>query len=98
MAIDTPLLQAAIRSVSAACRITRGLQSDLERLRGITKDDRSPVTVADYAVQAIVALALRERAGEVLIVGEEHAGFLRQLNTLLSGSTLWPLLSAIWKK
>ncbi|MHC4218018.1 MAG: 3'(2'),5'-bisphosphate nucleotidase [Planctomycetota bacterium] len=65
-------------AVAAACRVARIVQQDLQRVRQITKDDRSPVTVADYAVQAIVALALREHSGETLIVGEEHAGFLRQ--------------------
>jgi 3'(2'), 5'-bisphosphate nucleotidase len=64
--------------VAAGCHVARTVQQDLQRVRQITKDDRSPVTVADYAVQAIVALALREHAGEALVVGEEHAGFLRQ--------------------
>ena len=65
-------------AVAAACRVARTVQQDLQRVQQITKDDRSPVTVADYAVQAIIALALREHLGETLIVGEEHAGYLRQ--------------------
>ncbi|MHC5048556.1 MAG: inositol monophosphatase family protein, partial [Planctomycetota bacterium] len=65
-------------AVADACRVARIVQQDLQRVRQITKDDRSPVTVADYAVQAIVALALHEHAGETLIVGEEHAGYLRE--------------------
>ncbi len=71
-------LRPAIDTVATACRVARAVQRDLERVKQITKDDRSPVTVADYAVQAVIALALRESAGDdVLIVGEEHAGFLR---------------------
>ena len=68
----------AIDAVAAACRVARSVQQDLARVRQITKDDRSPVTVADYAVQAIVAMALRDSMPDVLIVGEEHAGILRQ--------------------
>lgn len=53
------------------------MQNDLERVQEITKDDRSPVTVADFAVQAIISLDLHEQLGDVLIVGEEHARDLR---------------------
>jgi 3'(2'), 5'-bisphosphate nucleotidase len=74
----TEALRPGIEAVAAACRVARAVQQDPGRVRQITKDDRSPVTVADYAVQASVALALREHAGGALIVGEEHAGFLRQ--------------------
>jgi 3'(2'), 5'-bisphosphate nucleotidase len=47
-------------------------------LQKITKDDKSPVTVADFAVQAVVAMGLRETLGsDVNIVGEEHTQALR---------------------
>ncbi len=67
----------AIDAVAAACRVARSVQQDAG-VRQITKDDRSPVTVADYAVQAIVAMALRDSTPDVLIVGEEHADILRK--------------------
>ncbi len=67
----------AINAVAAACRVARGVQQDLARVQQITKDDRSPVTVADFAVQAVVALALQDEMQRVLIVGEEHARVLR---------------------
>ena len=47
------LIPAALESVCTACSISRAVQSNLEQLRQVTKDDRSPVTVADYAAQAI---------------------------------------------
>lgn len=72
------LLSAAIQTVAHACRVARSVQQNLEHVRQITKDDRSPVTVADFAVQAIVAMGLNEALGEVLIVGEESAGTLRK--------------------
>ncbi len=70
-------LRIAIEAVVSACGVARAVQRDLGRIRQITKDDRSPVSVADFAVQAIVSLALREAMGEVMIVGEEHAGILQ---------------------
>lgn len=73
-------MHAALEAVASACRIARGVQKNLEQVREITKDDRSPVTVADYAVQAIVALELARILGDddLRIVGEEHAGALRE--------------------
>ncbi len=50
----------------------------MERVRAIIKDDRSPVTIADFGAQAVVARTLRERLGEpVHLVGEESSAFLR---------------------
>jgi 3'(2'), 5'-bisphosphate nucleotidase len=65
-------------AVADACRVARTVQQDRQRVRQIIKDDRSPVTVADYAVQAIIAMALQEALGESFIIGEEHAGVLRR--------------------
>ena len=71
-------LSVALDAVGHACRVARAIQQDLARVREITKDDRSPVTVADFAVQAIVAMAIHETGEDANIVGEEHAGELRQ--------------------
>lgn len=67
----------SIETVVKACRVARRVQRDLEQVREITKDDRSPVTVADFAVQAVVAIELQRNFDKPLIVGEEHAGALR---------------------
>lgn len=67
----------AVRSVADACRVARGVQKDLDRVRTVLKDDRSPVTVADFAVQAIVGLALRDADPDAPLVGEETAEALR---------------------
>jgi len=77
MSVPTELL-AAISTVADACRVARSVQQHLAHVREITKDDRSPVTVADFAVQAIVSMAMREHDPSVLIVGEEKADALRQ--------------------
>ena len=71
-------LSVALGAVQHACRVARAVQRDLAQVREITKDDRSPVTVADFAVQAIVAMAIHEADEAANIVGEEHTGELRQ--------------------
>lgn len=74
------LIPAALEAVCTVCSVSKVVQANLERLRQITKDDRSPVTVADYAVQAIISLSLRDSlaTGDCLIVGEEDADALRK--------------------
>lgn len=72
-------LHAAMQAVATACHVTRAVQERLQEVTALTKDDRSPVTVADYAAQAIVALTLHdllEHSADHLIVGEEDAAGL----------------------
>ena len=73
------LIPAALGAVCTACAISRAIQQNLEQIKKVTKDDLSPVTVADYAVQAIIALSLAEHlpVSDCLIVGEENAQGLR---------------------
>lgn len=76
-----PMNHPAIQAVATACHVTRAVQSRLDEVVTLTKDDRSPVTVADYASQAIIALTLGELiddATDRLIVGEEDATDLRE--------------------
>ncbi len=70
--LDYGELTAAIHAVRIASRVTRRLQKELTG-DFLTKGDRSPVTVADYAAQALISLALpaNER-----IVGEESTSEL----------------------
>jgi HAL2 family 3'(2'),5'-bisphosphate nucleotidase len=72
-----PELDCALRAVAEACSVTRRVQSDLDQIRQLTKDDRSPVTVADFAAQAIVAMRLNNDLGAISLVGEESAADLR---------------------
>ena len=77
---NTPFLQAALEAVATAAVITQRVQANLDAIGSHTKDDRSPVTVADYASQAIVSLVLEEAGlphADRLIVGEEAAAGLR---------------------
>lgn len=76
--MNHPFLAAALNTVADSCRVARAVQQDLARVAEITKNDRSPVTVADFAVQAIVAMALAEADSGMLLIGEEKADLLRQ--------------------
>jgi 3'(2'), 5'-bisphosphate nucleotidase len=53
----------------------------------LTKGDESPVTVADFAAQAIVCRTLADRLGDVSIVGEETPDDLVDQPHLLAGVT-----------
>ncbi len=78
MSHETDRVEAAREAVRLACAVTKQVQAALDDVRAITKDDKSPVTVADYASQAIVGHILRERLGEgVVLVAEEASAFLR---------------------
>jgi len=71
------LAESAREAVVAASIVCNQVQRALDQVRQITKDDNSPVTVADFASQAVVAFALRERLGDVRLVAEETSAFLR---------------------
>lgn len=72
------LLDLATDAVAQAMVVCQHVQRDLDALRHMTKDDQSPVTVADYAAQAIVAAILAEGDDRIPLVAEESADFLRQ--------------------
>jgi 3'(2'), 5'-bisphosphate nucleotidase len=73
---------AAIAAVEAAVGLCRAVQGDLVGRTGqaggvLVKGDASPVTVADFAAQALVCATLVEALGAVTIVGEESPTDLR---------------------
>jgi len=72
------LLDPALDAVHQAAIVCRHVQLRLHEMRAMTKDDRSPVTIADFAAQAIVAAILAEADAAIPLVGEESAEFLRQ--------------------
>lgn len=91
------LTTAAHHAVYLAALVTREVQSSLDDLRAITKDDKSPVTVADFAAQAIVAKVLTDHLGDIRLVAEESSTFLRDPDhathlqaTLAAVQAVWP--------
>lgn len=90
------LCNAARHAVHLAAAVTNEVQASLDELKAITKDDKSPVTVADFAAQAIVAKVLRDHLDHFYLVGEEDAKFLRDPDhathlqaTLAAVQTVW---------
>lgn len=79
------IIDHAARAVSLAALVCRHVQQRLDALRSMTKDDASPVTIADFASQAVIArgLARAELIGGAggavgpALVAEESAEFLK---------------------
>ncbi len=78
MAGRTTDLRAAISAVRAAARVCRDVQQHLVSADTLEKKDKSPVTVADFASQAIVCAGLERALPDDLVVGEEDAAALRE--------------------
>lgn len=78
MADEARLVEAARGAVLDGAAVARLLQQSIADIRAITKDDESPVTVADFATQAAVIHSLSQRLGRrVHVVAEESSHFLR---------------------
>lgn len=70
-------LHIAIDAVKTASEICRTIQAQLVSEDALTKKDKSPVTIADFASQAIICKTLKKHFPEIPIVGEENAHSLR---------------------
>jgi 3'(2'), 5'-bisphosphate nucleotidase len=66
----------ALEATREATQLVRRVQREMVG-SGITKDDKSPVTVADFSAQALVAKRLAGRFPGVALMGEESAVALR---------------------
>ncbi|MDJ0852756.1 MAG: 3'(2'),5'-bisphosphate nucleotidase [Myxococcota bacterium] len=71
-------LRAALAAVRAASRVCRDVQRHLVTAQTIEKKDKSPVTVADYASQAITCALLTKALPGERVVGEEDSQELRE--------------------
>lgn len=78
MLSPSPRLAAALEAVSLAAHATLAVRRGEVALNTHTKDDKSPVTVADFAAQAVVVLTLQRLLDEPLrMLGEEDAEALK---------------------
>ena len=77
--LNNPELQFSIQAVRQAARLVKQVQAEMVS-PALTKEDLSPVTVADFASQALVAHLLAEAFPQDVLVGEEDAGALRLEN------------------
>ena len=71
-------LRVGIQAVRAAARVCRSVQQRLATAEALEKKDKSPVTVADFASQAIVCEQLMRALPDDPVVGEEGSEELRQ--------------------
>lgn len=75
--IHTLEMKFAIRAVQQAAELVHQVQKEMAA-HPLTKDDRSPVTVADYASQALIGGLISTAFPNDLLVAEEDANTLRQ--------------------
>lgn len=71
----TPELQFALKATRQAALMTAQIEKEMVSA-ALTKVDRSPVTVADYASQAVVAAALQRAFPQDRLVAEEESDLL----------------------
>ena len=73
--LNTPEARFAIAAVREAAQLTRRVQQEMVT-GALVKGDKSPVTVADFTAQAIIAKRLAESLPDAKLVGEEDAADL----------------------
>jgi 3'(2'), 5'-bisphosphate nucleotidase len=70
-----------MRAVEEAVCLARTMQDDATAAAFITKADASPVTVTDFAIQAVIAARLAREFPHDSVVAEEDASALRAEST-----------------
>jgi 3'(2'), 5'-bisphosphate nucleotidase len=85
-------LHAALEAVRGASRVCRAVQERLITRDTLEKRDKSPVTVADFASQAIVCRRLAQSFASDAVVGEEGSAELR---TAQNAGLLASVVSAV---
>ena len=74
--IDCSKARFAVAAVREAAQLVRRVQREMVS-KALAKDDKSPVTVADFAAQALIGKRLEETFPEMGFVGEESSDSLR---------------------
>ncbi|KAF8335957.1 uncharacterized protein EI90DRAFT_2913004 [Cantharellus anzutake] len=69
--------QVAISAVTRACALTSSVFNKLVKSETLTKEDKSPVTIADLSAQALINTILGTSFPDDPIVGEEDSSDLR---------------------
>ena len=86
---DTSPKQIAIQAVMQAMRLCEHVQAEMVSTDAIQKQDRSPVTVADFGSQALICKTLGDAFPEGVIVAEESAEALKENDSLLERVTTY---------
>ncbi|GAB4581319.1 MAG: 3'(2'),5'-bisphosphate nucleotidase [Anaerolineales bacterium] len=74
---NTPEIQFALNTVRLASQLVAQVQAEMVT-SALTKDDKSPVTIADYGAQALVGYLLDQAFPNDPLVGEEDSASLRE--------------------
>ncbi len=69
-------LNIALEAVRKSSLLVKKIEQEIV-LTAIDKEDRSPVTIADFASQAVIAHLLTENLGHICLVGEEDSANLK---------------------
>ena len=69
-------LKVALQAVQKASLLVKKIQQEMV-ITAIDKEDRSPVTIADFASQAVIAHMLNENLPDLCLVGEEDSANLK---------------------
>jgi len=75
--LNSPEIKFALQATRQASLLVRQVEAELVS-PALTKDDRSPVTVADFASQALIGYLLEKTFPADPLVAEEDAAVLRQ--------------------
>ena len=74
---NTPEIQFALNTVRLASKLVAQVQAEMVTA-ALTKEDKSPVTIADYGAQALVGYLLDRAFPNDPLVGEEDSASLRE--------------------
>jgi 3'(2'), 5'-bisphosphate nucleotidase len=75
--------QIAVDAVTLASRLCSAVRTEIVQVESLAKDDRSPVTIADFGSQALICRDLKSAFPEAAIVAEEDSTeLLRHAATL----------------
>jgi len=74
---SNPEIQFAMEAVRAGALLAREVEREMVE-PALTKEDRSPVTVADFAVQGLIACLLEKTFPTAALVAEEDSAQLRE--------------------
>jgi len=75
--ISNPKVKTALHAVRHAAILMRQIQRETV-VSSLTKDDKSPVTVADFSTQAIIGRLLSQAFPDIPLVAEETSAALRE--------------------
>lgn len=78
MNIESLEISTAIKSILIASKVCEEIRKELNHIKSILKDDKSPVTIADYCSQAIICKILKTSFPNENIIAEEDSGELRK--------------------